>query len=102
MGIGDTPQHFSYVERLEFQGVFDLVSARLPAMFRPFWHRWSLVDGPPQALVVHADNDSEVLRITRRFTGAYRVAGVTAGGVVVCYAEAVPTLMAAVHAAGLL
>ncbi len=101
MGVAGLPQGFSYAERAEFQRVFDVVAARLPAMFRPFWNRWGLVDGTPPALVVYADNDSEVLRITRRFTGVYRVAGVTAAGLV-NYAEAVPSLMAAVRAAGLI
>jgi hypothetical protein len=101
MGIGDAAQGFSYAERMEFQRMFALAAARLPAMFRGFWQRWELVDGVPPALVVYADNGSEVLRVTRRFTGAYQVAGVTAQGHV-NYAEAAPTLKAALQAAGLL
>ena len=101
MGIGDTPQSFSYAERAEFQRVFELAASRLPAMFRNFWHRWELVEGPPPALVVYADNGSEVLRVTRRFTGVYQAAGITGQGRI-NYTEAAPTLMAAVKAAGLI
>jgi hypothetical protein len=101
MGIGDRTLSFSYAERVEFQRVFDLVAERLPVMFQGFWQRWELDEGPPQALVVYADNGSEVLRITRHFTGTYQVAGVTGHGRI-SYAEVAPSLMAAVQAAGLI
>ncbi len=100
-GLGDTPQGFSYAERAEFQRLFESVASRLPGMFRSFWKRWELVDGLPPVLVVYADDGSEVLRITRCFTGAYQVAGVTGQGRI-NYADAAPSLQAAVHAAGLI
>jgi len=100
-GARETPQWFSYAERVEFQRVFELVAGCLPAMFRSFWHRWELVEGLPPALVVYADNGSEVLRVTRSLNGVYRVAGITGQGCI-NYTDAAPSLLAAVQAAGLI
>jgi len=100
-GVGEAPQWFSYAERVEFQRVFELVAGRLPGMFRSFWHRWELVESLPPALVVYAENGSEVLRVTRCMNGVYRVAGITGQGCI-NYTDAAPSLLAAVKAAGLI
>lgn len=100
-GFGEALQGFSYAERTEFARVFELAAKQMPGMFRPFWHRWELVEAIPPALVVYAEDGSQVLRVTRLISGVYQAAGVTGQGTVI-YAQAARSLHDAVHSAGLI
>ncbi|MDM4769184.1 hypothetical protein [Solimonas sp. SE-A11] len=92
---------FSYGEREEFQRSFERAAARLPGMFRSFWHRWEETSGIPPEFIVHAEDGTQVLRVTRLNSGGYRAAGVTGQGSVI-YAVAARSITDAFKAAGLL
>lgn len=92
---------FSASEREEFARAFDRIVARLPAMFRPFWHRWEETGAFPPEIVVYAEDDSRVLRLTALASGGYRASGITARGSVI-YAVAATSITEALRATGLL
>ncbi len=92
---------FSYSEREEFQRAFERATARLPGMFRSFWHRWEEVTAVPPEFVVYAEDGTQVLRLTRLNSGGYRAAGVTGQGAVI-YAVAARSITDAFRSAGLL
>jgi hypothetical protein len=92
---------FSFGEREEFRRAFEQATARLPAMFRSFWHRWEETPGLPPEFIIYADNGTAVLRLTRLNSGGYRAAGVTGQGAVI-YAVAARSITEAFKSAGLL
>lgn len=100
MGVRDA-LGFSVEEREEFERAFGRATALLPAMFRPYWHRWEESAELPPRFTVFAENGSEVLRLTRLNSGGYRAAGITGQGSVI-YAVAARSIADAFRSAGLL
>jgi len=92
---------FSYGEREEFQRAFEHATARLPAMFRSFWHRWEESSGLPPEFIIYAEDGTRTLRLTRLNSGGYRAAGITGKGAVI-YAVAARSITDAFKSAGLL
>lgn len=100
MGVSESSS-FTFAERNEFQRAFDAVTARIPKMFRSFVHHWAEEPGLQPSFVIHAEDGSLVLRITRMQKGSYRAQGVTKDGTII-YGGSEPSISSALRASGLL
>lgn len=91
---------FSFRERDEFRQGFEEAAARLPEMFRPFWHRWAQDHLLPQ-FVVYAADGTPVLTLRRLGSGLFRVEGLR-GTRKVVYATAARGITEALRTTGLI
>ncbi|HSW13334.1 MAG TPA: hypothetical protein VLI06_10880 [Solimonas sp.] len=91
---------FTEVEAALFQVTFRDAAARLPVVFRSFWHRWDISPQDPCALLVFSETGQPTLRIERGDAG-YRIFGLTDRGERL-YVDGMPSMTAALRACGLL
>lgn len=70
---------FSPRELAEFASSFERVKARLPRLFKPYWHRWTYIPGETPAVLVYGEDGRLAFCLVREEQG-YGAVGITVPG----------------------